>query len=200
MSTSFEIFPTQKKIPLFENIINDAKLMFDDFLKKYNIKININIEINEIKKTQRNVAPKKIVAEEETYNIIMVNNIGYILVFFNELTDFDIEIWNDEIETNIKAKKIVNSIQSNIKVGYTWQVKRTIGQPAIIGLFYGFIAMAIAKETDGYIYSDDGAWCYESFPLNWKQLFSEYNNFNNINNKCIKHTFEQWIKLLENGI
>lgn len=97
-------------------------------------------------------------------------------------TSFEIYPTNDNIP------EFRSSILKNRKIGYLWQVKRTAGQPAIVSLFYGFVAMALARETDGFIYSDDGAWCYESFPTTWQNLYSEYLDIDKIQNPDIKST------------
>lgn len=99
--------------------------------------------------------------------------------------------------TNNNIPEFRSSILKNRKIGYLWQIKRTVGQPAVVSLFYGFVAMAIAQETDGFIYSDDGAWSYELFPTEWKNLYSEYLDINKIKDHNIKSTIIKWINSLK---
>lgn len=99
--------------------------------------------------------------------------------------------------TNNNIPEFRSSILKNRKIGYLWQIKRTVGQPAVVSLFYGFVAMAIAQETDGFIYSDDGAWSYELFPTTWQNLHSEYLDIDKIQNPDIKSTVLNWINLLK---
>lgn len=59
--------------------------------------------------------------------------------------------------TNWRAEKLKDKIKANIELGYSWSVKRTMRQPYIISIYYGFLAITIAMLTDGIIYSSDGA-------------------------------------------
>ncbi|MDE6780364.1 MAG: hypothetical protein K2J40_02755 [Ruminococcus sp.] len=170
--------------------------MFGDFLKFHGIETEIFTEVH----TFRNgkvINEKTITHDENSHTTITVNNIGDIYLFYIKLDDTDFELWNDELKNNPRAKSLESTILQNRKIGCLWQVKRTAGQSAIASLFYGFAAMAVAKETDGFIYSDDGAWSYELFPTHWKNLYSEHFDIDSIQNPDIKSTVRKWINLLK---
>lgn len=186
MSTCFEVYPTNGNIPEMKNIITKASAMFDDFLKFHRIEKSIDIS-----------APEFITVSESTYNTIEINQSGSIYLFYIRHDDLCKEMWDDELKNNPRAEMLANSVLKNRQYGYSWEVKRTAGQPAIASLFYGFVAIAVAQETDGFIYSDDGAWSYELFPTEWQNLYKEYFNTDSIKNPEIKETVLDWINILK---
>ncbi|MCM1314259.1 MAG: hypothetical protein NC244_02690 [Alistipes senegalensis] len=197
MSTCFEVYPTNDNIPEFSKIILKAVRMFEDFLKFHKIETYINTEIYAVHEDNIISEPQFITFQENIYNTIEINQTGNIYLFYIKHDDFYNGMWNDEIKNNSRAKILENSILKNRRIGYSWDIKRTVGQPAIVSLFYGFIAMALARETDGFIYSDDGAWSYELFPTEWQNLYSEYFNIDSIKNPDSKSTVKNWINLLK---
>lgn len=63
-------------------------------------------------------------------------------------------------------------------------------------LFYGYIAIALAKLTDGFIYSDDGAWEYSYFPMHAEDFEKIYLNKECISDDNERATIENWIGML----
>jgi hypothetical protein len=55
-----------------------------------------------------------------------------------------------------------------------WSFRRSMGQPPIINLSYGFIAGALAELTGGLVFSGDGAWDYQRLPISGPQFLAEY--------------------------
>jgi hypothetical protein len=47
-------------------------------------------------------------------------------------------------------------------------------QPAIIYAAYGFLAVALARLTGGFVYSKDGAWEAERFPATVREFLNWY--------------------------
>lgn len=74
----------------------------------------------------------------------------------------------------VKAKKLHDIIRTSMEIGYYWSFRRSAGQPGIINLSYGLIAASLAKITDGFIYTDDGAWDYNCFPASADDFLSWY--------------------------
>lgn len=196
MSTCFEVYPTNDNIPETDIIINSALKMFEEFLEFHGIETEVFTEVHTFR-DGKVITEKTVTHDENSHTTITVNNIGDIYLFYITLDDTDVEIWKDELKTNPRADKLRNSILKNSQIGHMWQIKRTAGQPAIVSLFYGFVAMAVAKETDGFIYSDDGAWSYELFPTHWQNLYSEHFDIDSIQNPDIKSTVRNWINLLK---
>ncbi len=164
MSTSFEVFPTNQYVPDCDEVVRDAVSMFSQFLKKHNMPFELEINIYEIVNGEVNENPKKLILAEDRYNTFSLNQEGNVFVYWHKHDDITRDFWVEEQSNNERARNIKSQIEANLKVGYSWSVVRTAGQPPLVGLFYGYLALAIAKLTDGIIFSDDGAWEYSQMP------------------------------------
>ena len=116
----------------------------------------------------------------------------------DKIEKIDEEFWNEEIKINENARFMEKKIWDSLKTGYSWRVKRTMGQPAVVNLYYGYLAIAIAVLTEGILYSDDGAWDYECFPIEGKSFEKEYLNLDKLNNITLKHSIESCLFSLKN--
>lgn len=114
-----------------------------------------------------------------------------------KLKKYHRDFWKEEISINDKAGQLKNQIETSLKIGYMWNVKRTMNQPAIISIYYGFLAIAIAALTDGIIYSDDGGWDSRCFPLGAEQFMDEYLNLSELQDRTIKEFTEKCLHSLK---
>lgn len=197
MSTNFEIFPTTNKIPKCEDVINNSIKIFNECIK--NEKITYDLKIESHNNAPQNQDSKYITTYEATCTVFNLNDIGEIYVYYNRLLDIDTFFWNEEFQSNKNALKLKHKIEKNVQIGYSWIVKRTIGQPALINLFYGCIAIAIAHLTDGVIYSDDGAWDYSQLPIESHELEKLYLDVSKINDIDIICNINNWLNDLRNN-
>lgn len=198
MSMSFEIFPTTKKKPKCDEIIKYSVQLFTEFLKKKKISQGIDITTREV--TADNevyINPISLVLKENYHTVFNLNGEGEVYVFYHELSDLDKDFWNEEIQENKNAQSMKEKIDANLEIGYSWSVKRTMGQPAIVSLYYGYLAIAIAILTDGIIYSDDGAWDYSRLPIEGKIFKTEYLNIEYISDVMVKDNVEKWLGKLK---
>lgn len=201
MSMSFEIFPTKKKIPKCDEIITYSVHLFSEFMQREKIAQGIEITIKEVSADNEvRTSPVSLVSKENNYTVFNLNEKGEVYIFYHELTEMDKEFWIDELQGNKNAQFMKEKIDTNLKIGYSWSVKKTMGQPAIISLFYGYLAIAIAVLTDGIIYSDDGAWDYSCLPIEGSILENEYLNLNKLSDVTIKENIEKWIDELRNSV
>lgn len=177
MSTSFEVFPTNSYIPDCHEVISMAMELFWDFLKKENMTMNLNIVSYEMYKDRVvQESPQKLISYEDGYNSFSLNESGNVFVYFYERQEITKEFWQEEMTDNKRALNMKAQIEKNLELGYSWDVVRTAGQPALVSLFYGYVAIALAKLTDGFIYSDDGAWEYSYFPIGAEDFEKIYLN------------------------
>ncbi len=198
MSMSFDIFPTNTYIPKYEELKNLSQEMLKDYFAKENIDIDIFLEFNTKDIVSgKNINCDSLITNETEYSSFSINGIGESLIFYRKITDIDKEFWKEEIELNHKANELKEKIERNIKLGYMWNVKRTMNQPAIINIYYGFLAIAIAILTNGILYSDDGAWDYHSFPIGAEQFRMEYLNLYNLQDKNIKEYIKKCLYSLK---
>lgn len=199
MSMSFEIFPTKKRKPNCDEIIKYSVELFIEFLEKEKISQGIDITTKEV--TADNVIytnPISLVWKENSHTVFNLNEEGEVYVFYHELTDLDKDFWKEEIQENENAQSIKEKIDANSEIGYFWSVKRNMGQPAIVSLYYGYLAIAIAILTDGIIYSDDGAWDYSRLPIEGNVFKTEYLNIESISDAMVKDNVEKWLSELKN--
>ena len=195
---SFDIFPTNTYIPKYEELKNLTQEMLKDYFAKENIDIDIFLEFNTKDIVSgKNINCDSLITNETEYSSFSINGIGESLIFYRKITDIDKEFWKEEIELNHKANELKEKIERNIKLGYMWNVKRTMNQPAIINIYYGFLAIAIAILTNGILYSDDGAWDYHSFPIGAEQFRMEYLNLYNLQDKNIKEYIKKCLYSLK---
>ena len=198
MSMSFDIFPTNTYIPKCKELKNLSQEMLKDYFAKENIDIDIFLEFNTKDIVSgKNINCDSLITNEKEYSSFSINGIGESLIFYRKITDIDKEFWKEEIELNHKANELKEKIETNIKLGYMWNVKRTMNQPAIISIYYGFLAIAIAILTNGILYSDDGAWDYHSFPIGVEQFRMEYLNLYNLQDKNIKEYIKKCLYSLK---
>lgn len=198
MSTNFEIFPTNKKIPECEEIIKYSVRLFDKFLQRKNILHNITVAVREVSIDNKvNISPIFLVSKETFHTVFNLNREGEAYVFYHQLTELDREFWNEELQVNKNAWRLKEKIDANLDIGYSWSVKRTMGQPAIVSLYYGYLAIAIAVLTEGIIYSDDGAWDYSCLPVEGIIFEEDYLNLDKISDDRVKENIEKWLDKLK---
>lgn len=142
--------------------------------------------------------PISLVLKEDSHTVFNLNEEGEVYVFYHELSDLDKDFWKEEIQENENAQSMKEKIDANLEIGYFWSVKRTMGQPAIVSLYYGYLAIAIAILTDGIIYSDDGAWDYSRLPIEGNVFKTEYLKIENISDAMVKDNVEKWLGELKN--
>ena len=199
MSISFEIFPTTKKKPNCDEIIKYSVELFSEFLKKEEISQRIDINTREVTADDEVYNnPIFVVLKENCYTAFNLNGEGEVYVFYHKLTECDKDFWEEEIQGNKHAQSMKEKVDANLEIGYSWSVKRTMGQPAIVSLYYGYLAMAIAILTEGLIYSDDGAWDYSRLPIGGEDFKMEYLNIKNISDTIVKDNVEKWLDELKN--
>lgn len=199
MSISFEIFPITKKIPKCEEVIEYSINLFNGFIQNENIVYDIKCKVTEVSFDNKEcIKPVFLTSSEEKYTIFNVNEEGEIYVFYDKISKIDEEFWDEEVKINENARFMEKKIWDNFKVGYSWRVKRTMGQPAVVNLYYGYLAIAIAVLTEGILYSDDGAWDYECFPIEGKAFEKEYLNLCKLNNMALKCSIENCLSRLKN--
>lgn len=178
MSTTFEIYPTNKIIPRIPGIIADTMRMFNAFLQRHSTTFHYSVSVVQFENGEPIDSETEddgfLTCREDRYTAFSINGEGWIYVFIHELDSLDDAVWEDELASNLNAQAMRQKIQKNRDIGWYWVVKRTAGQPAIASLIYGYLAIAIARAADGFIYSSDGAWNYSSFPMGADDFEREY--------------------------
>ena len=135
----------------------------------------------------------KLITDEKNYQILNVNGMGEIFLLFRENTELDECFWEEELKTNIRAQNLSKEIEEHLNIGYSWCVKKIASQPAAVSLYYGFVAIAIAMLTKGIIFSSDGAWESNVFPIMGQDFLDEYLYVEKITGHDFKEQVIMWI-------
>lgn len=199
MSTSFEIFPTSNNIPTYEEVINLSKRIMETYFSKQGITYdsNINYEIFNINDNTKDIENSPFLCNlNNKYVIFYINEEGYYILYYDLLSELDIEFWNEEFKMNNKAIKYKNDIKRNQQIGYSYEIKRTVGQPPIVHVYYGFLSIAIASLTNGIIFSDDGAWDYSCFPAKAEEFINDYLDLSTLKDKDFRDFIKNCIDTL----
>lgn len=169
MSTTFDVYPGKGYIPLFSELLNDTEKEINDYLRGINVykKIKVNAEIQSIDGHVK--TPVQLTSrfrwDDSSYAWFYINGIpGGTDAYFYRHNEIDTDFLLGEVSQNQNFKKNEWIVNNSIRLGYNWTFRKSAGQPAIIGLCYGFLAATLAKLTEGIIYTDDGAWDYKKFP------------------------------------
>lgn len=179
MSTTFEVLPGKPNIPDFSEILALSNKNINAYLSNIGIHNKLSIAVN----------LQKIITHElidfETRDKFLQNESNYAWFYFPDVAGgiacyyyrnlpIYVDIWREELTTNINEKKYKDIIMKNMNLGYRWIFRRSAGQPAIAVLLYGILAASLAHLTDGIIFSDDGAWDYSKFPALADEFMSWY--------------------------
>ena len=195
MSMSFEVFPTKKIIPKCNEVIKCSVGLFSEFMRREKIICDIEVTVSEILFTDKMYkTPINLASKQDHYTVFNVNREGEIYVFYHDLTEVDKDFWDMELQDNKNAQVLNEKVNVNLEIGFFWSIKRTLGQPAIASLYYGYLAIAIAILTDGIIYSDDGAWEYSVFPVEGSVFKDIYLDIDKIHDATVKENIETWLK------
>lgn len=179
MSTNFYVYPGKDYIPTFKELLDKSNRKLSEYLSNLGGLRNayLDVEIHNIKdhsKINFSINDKMIWKEDHYAWFFVAGIAGGTDSYYYKTTELDKETWKEEIETNIKAQQLQDTINRGMNIGYHWSFRRSAGQPGTINLSYGLIAASLAEITDGFVYSDDGAWDYNCFPAMAGDFFGWY--------------------------
>ncbi len=201
MSLNFTVFPNNKYVPTYKELLEYSNEKINNYLISQGIKRKIFIEYN-LKKTKKDLEVKFDINdeykwEEGSHIEIYIKGISGMATsyYYNTIDDLEKEAWAENINSELKYKKMEKEIRKSMEIGYSWIFKRSAGQPGIIVLTYGFFAASLAKLTNGIIYSDDGGWNYDLLPAKPDDFFKFYLNSSMASNRYKKFT-EETLKLI----
>ncbi len=185
MSTTFDIIPVETIEITFGEVLSLAELRINQFIQGYGVKhyftLEANLHHNEeryVKKVDEDSRFEWNDSEYIWFNIKGV--IGGSDSYCREILETDIDPddpwwWLDHVFYSKEGSKKIEIQKELIKENNKyWSLRRSVGQPAIINMAYGFIAAAIAELTKGYIFTDDGAWNYKLFPATFEEFLQFY--------------------------
>ena len=178
MSTIFEVYPAHLRLPSFEDVLNVAEKRIGERLVTIGIEAKVRLRVT--LRTQRGKEELARAAKgafqwepgKETYAWVeVVGCDGGCDVTYSEDREA-IEVFRDEIKyTKTLPDEFVDRC---LDLGRRWAFRRSAGQPCTIAFVYGYVAAAFAELTDGFIYSDDGAWDRDMLPMRASEFYATY--------------------------
>lgn len=180
MSTTFNVIPTKVNDSLtFKNVLTLARESINQYLKTLTINLAVDLSVNihdENEAYVRQAAPDdKFIWSKKEYAFFTVGDSGggtdaYCQSLAEQLLDHD-----SYVEDTLHNVPVTPGLKQQIVgCGYEWYFRRSVGQPTLICIAYGHLAAAVAKLTDGYIYTYDGAWHGDIFPATADQFLEVY--------------------------
>lgn len=170
MSTTFCVYPGTDNTPTFYEVLQQAHVDLHDYFQSisfFKTTVSLNVEIQTVEnhtKIPTNMNGK-FIWDSEKYAWFYINGVsGGSDCYLFQHSELDREIWQRELTSSKHSEPIQTIIKQNLDLGYFWCFRRSAGQPCIIALSYGFLAISLAKLTNGFIFSDDGAWDFSMFP------------------------------------
>lgn len=178
MSTTFEIYPQTISIPTFAEVVDLTSHKIHHFLKDYGITSDFVLTA-ELRTKEPDIlhtnelTSTSFLWTDDQYAWFRIRNIpGGIDAYFWNLDDLNREYWGELLQQD-RFRPHTELIKLCLVNGYFWSFRRSAGQPAVVTLSQGLLAAALAELTNGFIFTDDGAWDYKRFPATAKE-FSEW--------------------------
>ncbi|MWC29638.1 hypothetical protein [Paenibacillus sp. MMS18-CY102] len=157
MSTQFEVFPATSEVPTIVEVLQLANQKLSKFLQPYELQ---DVPVIHARLGDRFIAPADTVMDNVLWDVkyawfyALPSDDGGTDAYYRKVDEDTLNIWDDYSSYG----EAYFSVRQSLSVGYYWSFRRSAGQSAIINLAYGFIASALAELTNGYLFSDDGAW------------------------------------------
>lgn len=171
ISTTFEVYPTTSKIPTLVELLKAANQKLHQFLRPFELQVVplIYVRLGE-RIISLNDSSTENVKWDEDYAWFYVepSEGGGTDAYYRNVDESILDLWDDYADDGVMYSKV----RKSLSIGYYWSFRRSVGQTAIINLAYGFIASALAELTEGYLFSDDGAW--RGGPIRSNDFDSQY--------------------------
>jgi hypothetical protein len=164
------VFPRNSNLPTIEQVVE----LSTRYLHKYIAKVGtpllptVKFEIRNNNHTIVSTKPDQSFSwNDNEYGWFTINHVpGGCDAYFEYLDDMRKEIWEEEIAASTaRCSDFADIIRASLEIGHYWRFRRSAGQLGVVSLYYGLLASAVAELTNGFVYSDDGAWDLKYFPI-----------------------------------
>ncbi|MBC8884439.1 hypothetical protein H9X57_16880 [Flavobacterium piscinae] len=206
MSTTFEVIPIETTEITFRQVVELSEKRINSFLKQNNIDKDISLNINLHENSEKYVKEINLDSafewQEDEYVWFKIDGVAggtdsYCEVL-KDLSEPNDPWWRlDDFKANNSTIEDFDSKIEKVKnLNRYWTLRRSMGQTGLINLSYGLISASIAELTNGFIWTDDGAWDYKKFPAEPVEFYKWYFNPDVEENE----EFSDWAKRCLNGI
>ena len=178
MSTSFSVFPSNKKAPVVGDFLALTEDVFHQRCQEAGVeeRPKLSLFLNHKDKESRTSFTTSDFMEWSTheYAWLSIDGVeGGTSIYYRENNELDVLCWRDAIGSRPKNLR-AHDLENCLIPGFHWRLRRSAGQSGSINILYGLAAGCLADVTSGAAYSDDGAWDHDHLPMLGTQLLDEY--------------------------
>lgn len=170
MSTTFDIFPTTNVLPTFEAVLLRAEAHMDRFLRNGGLLVHVDLRASirqcepDVELTHNATGPMEWPSTH--YGWFTVEGIpGGADVYRHDL-------FRDYLESNLIPKR--PELAKTLEIGHQWEIRRSANEKGVLLIASGFVAAAMAELTNGFVYSDDGAWPFHGVAKTAEEFVAEF--------------------------
>jgi len=175
LSTTFEVYPGQGGIPTFQQLLTRTTKHFCNQLEAANFPLEPELcfkLVNAFNYDQPVSRCAPLLWQENQYAWFYLRGLtGGIEVNRLRMESVDRENWRETLEFTSQDEEQQDFFGNCLANGHYWSL-RMGKQPAAVGLLHGLLAGSLAELTEGFIWTDDGAWDYDRFPATSQELFA----------------------------
>lgn len=185
MSTTFEVIPVDTDSITFRQVLELSERRINSFLKEINSDFEIQLKANlhvkgEVCTTEITLDSRFEWKENEYVWFNIIGVAGGTDAYCEEIKDPVIASQNPwwRFDEMISNNKTISDLELKIEKAKSlnrfWWFRRSAGQPGIVNIAYGLISASLAELTNGFIWTDDGAWNFEKFPAEPNEFYKWY--------------------------
>lgn len=178
MSTTFDVFPHEANLPCFGKLVELTMSRIRQYLGQHGIQHCPSLCFDVRDKYHASLGYTQSSTfqwSEDHYAWFYFEGLpGGTDAYWVPINDLIRECWRFEKSERERSKQMGAYIDECLAIGHKWFFRRSLGQPGLINLAFGYLAATLAELTDGFIFSDDSAWDYERFPCRPSDFFEFY--------------------------
>lgn len=175
MSTIFQVLPTEERIPSFRLLLERAEVALAALIDaRTGLATSLRLNVSLLENKTNRPLPLDLDAAakwpDSAYAWFTVVGVpGGTDAYFDRIDEDERSIWLEETQGKYYAPW-ADPIHAALRVGYSWRLRRSAGQTAVINLAYAVLAAQLATLCGGFIESSDSAWDSELLPA-WPSPF-----------------------------
>lgn len=174
MSTSFAIFPATNVIPAFEAVLARAEAHMDRFLRNGGLLVHVVLHAS-IRQGEPDVelfanATGPMSWDDGHYAWFQVERIrggadAYSHAAHGEST-------RDYLKETLIPRR--PELAKTLEIDRHWSIRCSANETGVVRIMSGFVAAAIAELTEGFVFSDDGAWTFNGVAKTAAEFLAEF--------------------------
>ena len=192
MATTFDVYPGIANPPRFGEVAALAHRRLSEFAASFGLGAvpKIRYSLHDEGERVTPIGPDTLMFWPRASHVWFEfgGAVGGTDAYCRSLDDDDVRFLEEETEADGPARLLAPHIRKCLVHRRHWWFRRSINQPAIVNLGYGFLAASLAECTGGFINSEDNAWESGRFPC----LPGDFYTFYFRPDKCTDANTREW--------